>query len=150
MENIKIIAKVKFNNEYAYVLDRKVDFLYTKMDDETIIGYYEGMYRFYKKDTFCSRWNAFGGHKFQLKLTDGNIEECYGQWWDGMTNTARELLSDVKLDFFTFSSIDELKRCYVYTGCYCDKEWLDKLDKEYTGKIYEYYEYEKVLKNSLE
>lgn len=146
MDKIKIIAKVRFNDDYAYVLNRNVNFLYTKMDDKTIIGYDEEIYKFYKKDTFCERWKAFGGRKFELKLTDGSVEKCYGQWWDGITKTAQELFKDKRIKLFTFSSNEELKKCYVYFGCWCDAEWLEKLDAEYTGKIYDYYEYEKILK----
>lgn len=146
MEKIKIIAKVRHNDGYAYVLNRNVNFLYTKMDDETIIGYDEEIYQFYKKDRFGTNWKAFGGRKFELKLTDGSVEKCYGQWWDGITKTAQELFKDKRMKYFSFSTDEALKRCYVYTGATCDAEWLEKLDAEYTGKIYDYYEYEKILK----
>lgn len=145
MFKIKIIAKVRYNDGYAYVLNRNVNFLYTKMDHETIIGYDEEIYQFFKKDTFCQRWKAFGGLKFELNLTDGTTEKCFGQWWDGITKTAQELFKGKRMCHFSFSSKDNLKKCYVYSGCWCDSEWLEKLDAEYTGKIYDYYEYERML-----
>ena len=146
MDNIKIIAKVRFNDRYAYVLNKYPTFLYTKIDKETIIGYHEEMYSFYKKEAFNEKWKAFGGRKFELKLTDGNVEKCFGQWWDGITKAVEELFKGKELCYFTFSSNDVLKDCYVYSGCYCDAVWLEKLDKEYKGKIYDYFEYEKLLK----
>lgn len=149
MGKIKIIAKVRFNDGYAYVLNRNVNFLYTKMDDKTIIGYDEEIYQFYKKDSFGKNWKAFGGREFELKLTDGSVEKCYGQWWDGITKTAQELFKDKRMKHFAFSTNEELKRCYVYYGATCDAKWLEKLDAEYTGKIYEYYEYEKILKGGV-
>ena len=79
-EQIKIIAKVTCNDGFAYVLNRMPHFLYTKLDWKTIIGEDEGMYEFYMYDRYTDRYKAFGGRQFQLPLTDGSVEKCYGQY----------------------------------------------------------------------
>lgn len=35
---------------------------------------------------------AFGGRKFDIVLDNGEIEKCEGQWWDAVTDRAREEL----------------------------------------------------------
>ena len=43
-------------------------------------------------------------------------------------------------------SLEELKKCYVFSGCYCDADKLEKLKSEYYGPIYQYWDYEKIIK----
>lgn len=145
VEPIKAVAKVKFNDGYAYVLNRDIKFQYTKIDRFTIIGEDEGALSFFKYEPPSPNWKAFGGRKFELLLTDGTVEKCYGQWWDGWSDAARQLFDVNQICCFTFSTIEELRKCYVYTGVYALKDWLKKLDDAYKGEIYEYWEYQKVI-----
>ena len=144
-EQIKVVAKVTCNDGFAYVLNRMPHFLYTKLDQKTIIGEDEGMYEFYMYDRYTDRYKAFGGRQFQLPLTDGSVEKCYGQWWDGMNDTALKLFSGVSLCYFVYSTIEDLKKYYVYIGCRADVDWVKKLDSKYNGKIYDYWEFEKMI-----
>ena len=146
-EQIKIVAKVTCNDGFAYVLNRMPHFLYTKLDWKTIIGQDEAMYRFYMYEDWGDKHKAFGGRHFQLELTDGTVEDCHGQWWDGMNNTSRKLYNPDNLRYFAYSTIEELRKCYVYTGCYADFEWIRKLDIEYDGEIYDYWKFEEMIEN---
>ena len=149
MDKIKIIAEVKCNDGLAYVLNRKVKFTYDKIDWKTIIGKDEGALQFYYWDGRVGLFGckAFGGREFTLKLSDGTEERCCGQWWDGMNKTSAKLYDYKDLEYFSFSTIDELRKCYVYTLCMCTKQWLESIKAKYQGKVYDYWEYEKIIKN---
>lgn len=148
-EQIKVMAKVRFNDGFAYVLNRHSNLLYTKIDEETIIGEDEGMLQFYKRGYCSPTWQAFAGRKFEIPLSDGTVEKCYGQWWDEMSEAARELFDPKDLCDFTFGTIDELRKCYVYVGCRAVRKWVEKLDSEYNGKIYGYWDFEKLIKDKI-
>ena len=151
MDKIKILAIVKhtgcYGESYHYVLNRPLEKKYTKIDNETIIGYDEGALSFYKRERCSEHWKAFGGSEFDLPLTDGSTEHCYGQWWDGMSDSAKELYNPDNLQHFAWGTKEELKRCYVYIGGECERKWLEELKKDYKGKIYDYWEYEKMIKS---
>ena len=152
MEKIKIIAIISnFNGGFAYVLNRDIEYAYTKIDEDTIIGEDEGVIKFYERDgrIYPFGKTAFGGREFTLKLSDGTKEKCHGQWWDGMSKTARELYSYDNLVDFPSATIDDLQKYYLFYGRYCDKEWLEKLKTEYKGKIYDYNEYRDMIKKGL-
>lgn len=146
MIKFKVVAKVRSNDRYSYILDRKPEFLYTKIDKETIIGECDGMLRFFKRDSFGKNWKAFGGAKFELELTDGTVEKCFGQWWDGMSKAAKELFNPDDITYFSYSTIEELEKFYVYSGGYAIRKWVEKLDASYKGRVYDYWEFEKFLK----
>lgn len=144
--DFKVVAKVRSGDRYLYVLDRKPEFLYTKIDDETIIGECDGMLQFFKRDSYGKNWKAFGGAKFELKLTDGTVEKCYGQWWDGMSKAAKDLFNPEDIVHFSYSTIEELNKFYVYSGSCAIRRWVEKLDDSYKGTVYDYWEFEKLLK----
>ena len=149
-EKIKIIAIISnFNNGFAYVLNRDIEFIYTKIDEDTIIGEDEGVLTFYERDTRLYPFNktAFGGREFTLKLSDGTEEKCHGQWWDGMSKSAKELFNYQDLADFHHATINDLKKYYLFYGGNCDKRWLENLISEYKGKIYDYHEYQNIVKN---
>lgn len=59
--------------------------------DDAIIGRIGGVfYDFLAKRN--ERREAFGGRKFDIVLNNGEIEKCEGQWWDAVTDRAREEL----------------------------------------------------------
>lgn len=148
-EKIKIIAIIgNFNNGFAYVLNRDIEYTYTKIDKDTIIGEDEGVLTFYGLDTRIYPFGktAFGGRKFTLKLSDGTEEECHGQWWDRMTKSAKELFDYKNLADFPHATINDLKKYYLFYSGDCDKQWLENLISEYKGKIYDYHEFQNIVK----
>ncbi len=140
----KIIAIVKFNSGEAFVMENSIKLEYTKYGSDTIIGT-DGCFLIcygYSNEQYDK---AFAGRKFDLQLTDGNIEHCYGQWWNSVTKKAREVTQG-NIIHVTANSIDRLKNCYVFNG-YCGiEDKVNKLRSEYSGKIYDYWEYEKIIK----
>lgn len=148
-EKIKIVAIVKSGEHIHYVLNRPLQYSYTKIDRETIIGEDEGALCFYKRDDMVLPFGktAFAGRKFTLQLTDGTIEECRGQWWDDMSTSANELFPLDSICYFPHATKDQLSECYVFYGGMCEKQWLEKLIAEYNGATYEYWEYGKMLKS---
>lgn len=149
--NNKIIAVVKFNNGEAFVLEKKPELKYTKYGN-VIIGTnscFLSCY-YYEKPIFpinpnWSGWQAFGGRKFDLHLTDGTVEHCFGQWWGGITEKTKRIIGEDIIDV-TVNDVENLKKCYVFSGYTGIKKEIEKLRAEYTGNIYEYKEYEKILK----
>lgn len=72
------------------------------------------------------RREAFGGRKFDIVLDNGEIEKCEGQWWDAVTDRAREELEKEgnplsKMVLIGVSSVDRLLDCYVYYGLWASK-----------------------------
>ena len=79
------------SGDYKYlVFDEMPDKgLVQKYGDDTIIGRIGGIfYDFLAKRN--ERREAFGGRKFDIVLDNGEIEKCEGQWWDAVTERARE------------------------------------------------------------
>lgn len=71
------------------VFDEMPDKISTKYGDDTIIGRIGGIfYDFFAKRN--ERREALGGRKFDIVLDNGEIEKCEGQWWDAVTDRARE------------------------------------------------------------
>ena len=146
-EPIRIEAIVKSKSKQIFfVFNRKVKFIHTQFDNETIIGEDEGIYNFYFYKSPSKYFQAFAGREFDLKMSDGSTTHCFGQWWDGLTKAAK-LMFDGVLSNIAYSDIESLKKCYVYYGGRCDTNWINKLLSEYNGEIYEYYEFEKLIKN---
>lgn len=144
---IKIEAIVKSKSgKVFFVFNRPTELIHTQFDRETIIGEDEGIYNFYVYETPSKNWQAFGGREFDLVMSDGTKTHCCGQWWDGLSRAAR-LMFDGMLSSIAYSDIDSLKKCYVYCGARCDTSWINKLLSEYKGEMYEYYEFEKLIKD---
>jgi len=142
---MKVIALVKMNDSLALVFDEKINFVYTKIDDNTIIGEYKGLYDclFRQGDN----GDAFAGRKFDIELSDGKIEHCHGQWWSGKNVSATLLIGECV--YLSYSYTEYLVGCYVYTGGIIDKTVYEYLISEYQGKIYEYREYEEFIINPI-
>ena len=143
---MRILAVVKFNDREALVLDRSPNLKYTKYNSNTIIGK-DGLFcSAYFYDSPSKSWQAFAGRKFDLQLTDGTVEHCHGQWWDGVNNTSRKIIGD-NIIHITAASIDQLKKCYVFFGYTSTKELYERFRKNYKGKVWGYWEYDKYLKH---
>lgn len=144
----EVIALVKFNSGVALALKEKVNFKYNRHGNLLIgiddTGTFVNCLRYEEP---WGRFKAFAGREFDIPLENGEVIHCNGQWWAGGSKTAEEILKDT-LVHATYEDIDSLKRCYVYTGCHAVKGKLEKLIETYKGKTYEYYEFEKELKEA--
>jgi hypothetical protein len=143
---MKILAVVKFNDHHAFVFDQPIEYTYEEIED-MLIGSDESRIfyscLFYKKP--FGNFKAFAGRKFDLPLKDGGTIHCDGQYWDGKSEKASKI-KGVNIIPITGKYIEELKKCYVYYGMYADEDKLNQLISQYDGKIYEYNEYEKLIK----
>lgn len=86
---MKLLYLVESGESKFLVFDEMSDKISTKYGDDTIIGRIGGIfYDFLAKRN--ERREAFGGRKFDVVLDNGEVEKCEGQWWDAVTDRARE------------------------------------------------------------
>jgi len=147
MEELKIVAMVRFNSDKAYVFNRSPEFVYRREGNYlyAIDGPFMSVYKY---SAPSKNWQAFGGRKFTLKLLDGGVEECNGQWWDDGYEFLKEKVG-ITITHVTISTVERLKKCYVFNSGTMDYNILNKMIEEYTvgntGYYYNYYDYEKVI-----
>lgn len=148
---IEAIIKSKGGQWFA-VIDDPVQLIYTKIDTETIIGTDKEciFWAFYGFEYVPIKYKqAFGGKCFEIPLTDGTKEVCNGSWWDKMTKSAHELTNNIEFGQIGIATKSELKECYVFSGYTVDRLKFNELANKYNGTIYEYFEYERILKAQL-
>jgi len=114
-EQFKIMAIVKINNSKSLVLDRRPEFIYER-EGNIIFANDNGIYNCFGYQTPSKAFRAFAGRKFNLPMKDGSFTKCNGQWWDSGINKLEEL-KGIKIARLSFGTIEELKKCYVYTSC---------------------------------
>lgn len=141
---MKIIALVKFNDEKAIVFDEMPGLLYSE-HNTCLIGEGGIFYDFLIYERPGKNWRAFAGRKFELPLKCGGVVECSGQWWDGHNAEALEMVKAEMLRIVC-ATPSSLCSCYVYGSRYADKNALIYLLKQYKGPVYEYWDYEKIVK----
>lgn len=144
---MKPLYLVKSGESKFLVFDEMPDKISTKYGDDTIIGRIGDIfYDFLAKRN--GKREAFGGIKFDVVLDNGEVEECEGQWWDAVTDRAREELKKEgnpfsKMMLIGVSSVDRLLDCYVYYGLWASKSKIEEMIANYKGRIYEYYEFKR-------
>ena len=142
---MKLLYIVESGESKFLVFDEMPDKISTKYGDNTIIGRIGGVfYDFLAKENGSKK--AFGGRKFEIALDNGEVEKCEGQWWDAVTDRAREELekegiSLSEMMLIGVSSVDRLLDCYVYYGLWTSKSKVEEMVADYKGRIYEYYEF---------
>lgn len=140
----KVLAVVKFNDGEALVLDKLPKLKYT-LSNGCITGT-DGLFAdcLHYEAPF-GRFKAFAGREFEIKLEDGSVVKCNGQYWDGVKKGHIEKLGFVP-GRATVNSLDSLKSCYVFTGYYANPELFQQLRATYEGKVWEYREYQEQIK----
>lgn len=152
LKPIKIVAMVQFNDHCAFVLNRMPEFKYQYLEGNQSILYAEdgGFYSVFKYDRPSGNWQAFAGREFDLPLIDGGVVKCKGQWWgDGMSLVTEKL--NLEFSSVTYSTVDRLRDCYVFTGASIESGALNKMYEDYKGThkfpaVYPYWDYEKAIK----
>ncbi|HDZ27756.1 hypothetical protein LCGC14_1413340 [marine sediment metagenome] len=144
----KIEAVVKFNQHEALVLNESPEITYERYGNALLgLDKYGIFCNSYEYETPSKGWEAFAGRKFDIHMADGTVEKAYGQWWDGGTQIFIATLGCSIINV-TANEIERLKRCFVFTGYRAVEEEYDKLRETYTGKVYEYWEYDCELTGS--
>jgi hypothetical protein len=144
----KVIAITKFNDGIAFVFDEMPPMTYTKYGNKLIIGTNGIKYVVYTYDLPSPGFYAFEGRKFDIELTDGTIEHCYGQWWDGGYREAEKIIGE-RLVSLTSSTVQELKKCYVFFGGCISAQKYNELIESYNGRLYGYREYETTITDNI-
>lgn len=148
---MKILEIVKFNDHIGIVVDEMPDLTYEKKgmyligsDDSGLL--FDCLYL--QHDSYAK---AFAGREFDLPMKDGTTTHCNGQYWSGRTRECAELLG-VELGDVTIQTLDELKKCYVFTGLQVNRSVYHKMVADFFAQnpgyeIWGYWEYDGFLNN---
>jgi len=151
---MKIVAMVRFNNKWAYVFDEEISFRYREEvidGNRFLIGRNGPFLTCLQYQKASGSMRAFAGRKMTLQMEDGSLRDVQNDWWH-CVSPFENIVS------ITCSTIDSLKRCYVYSGADCDASVLNELISEYENRTrppysfadggyrYPYYDFEKVIK----
>lgn len=141
----KIIATLDYHGYEAFVLNRAPKLKYTKYDGHTIVGV-DGIFcAFYKYSEGNGYIKAFGGRKFDLQLTSGEVEHCHGQWWSDITPKGIEVIGEPIINVIACDR-ESFVDLYVFEGYYATVKGLNALKSEYAGPVYKYEEYCEMIK----
>ncbi len=135
-EEFKVVAVVKFNDGEALVLNRPIEFVYEEVGRDFVGS--DGPFRDFLGYGRDGSMKAFGGRELSLTMKDGSIRKIKDNWWA----TWKKGYKDVVL-----KDIDGLQRCYVFNSAHITPEDYATLRGEYTGPVYPYWDYEKIIKH---
>lgn len=145
----KVEAVVKFNNGEALVLNKHPQIKYERHG-----GYLFGLdehgifVNVYKYETPIGRFVAFAGREFDIPMEDGTVIKAKGQWWDAGGNELAKALGS-EIVSATVNTKEDLSKCYVFYELKADANEYQKLRNTYSGKVYDYDEYKKILRAKL-
>ena len=135
--DLKVVAVVDVNGREALVLNRPLKLLYERHGNDFVGS--DGPFRnvlYYQRSS--GRFVAFAGRELALQMKDGSVEKIKDHWWSG---------SMKGYESTTYSDVESLKKCYVFYGGTCiDPAEFAALRATYTGCVYPYWDYEKVIK----
>ncbi|CAG2152570.1 hypothetical protein LMG19282_04219 [Cupriavidus campinensis] len=135
--DLKVVAVVEMNKGEALVLNRRLKLTYER-DGKGFIGS-DGPFRdvlYYSRAS--TGFKAFAGREFELQMKDGTVETIKDHWWNGHLNGSVSV---------AHGDVESLRKCYVFFGGTCiDPAALAELRATYSGCVYPYRDYEKVIK----
>ena len=136
-EELKVIAVVQFNRGEALVLSRPLNFVYEEIGRDLI-----GSDGPFKRALFYSpaseAFKAFAGSEMKLNMQDGSQRVVKDHWWAGCLPGHLDV---------TTGDLVSLKKCYVFFGgAAITADDFQVLRESYTGCVYPYWDYEKVIK----
>lgn len=134
-EPFSIVAIVNLNNKEALVLNRKINLVYERIGNAYIgrDGPFSN-YLYYVKGE--GRFVAFAGAELTLPMKDGTIQKVKNDWWGGTLNGHTNVAT---------SSLVELDKYYLFTSRGIDPEELAKLRAAYTGNVFDYQDYRRII-----
>ena len=143
-----MIAKVRFNQLYAWVIDEPIHLQYTFYENKKFLIGLDETCTFYNVLYYerpIGNMRAFGGRSLDLQMADGSMTHCDGQYWSGKEGAASKILG-VSLGYETVQSIEQLRKCYVFSGYAVNYEKFLALCMDYDGPVFDYYEYEAMIR----
>ncbi|SXZ03431.1 hypothetical protein [Klebsiella pneumoniae] len=133
---LKVVAVVQFNKGEALVLSRPVNFIYEQVGSD-YIGTDGPLTRALCYSRASDAFRAFGGSELTLRMKDGSVRKIKDHWWSGTLSEHGEVI---------VGDVESLKKCYVFGSASIRSEDLQALRESYTGCVYPYRDYEKVIK----
>lgn len=134
---LSIVAAVQMTGGgEALVLNRPISLVYERVGKDFIGS--DGPFKdhlVYERGS--GRFVAFAGRELQLRMADGSIERVKDHWWHSTPAGFRSI---------GIGSVAELQKCYVFCAANIAIEALADLRSGYTGCVYPYWDYEKVIK----
>lgn len=131
-----VVAVVQFGNSEALVLNRPLNFVYERIGRDFLGS--DGPFRdylYYQKGS--GSFIAFAGRELELSMADGTVECIKDHWWSGIKTGCKGVI---------VGSVEGLKKCYVFSSASIIKEEYEKIRSSYSGCVYPYWDYEKVIK----
>ncbi|WP_410750904.1 hypothetical protein [Citrobacter sp. U14242] len=136
-EELKIVAVVQFNSGEALVLNRPLNFIYDEIGRD-LIGSDGPFKRPLLYSPASSAFKAFAGSEMTLNMRDGSQRKVKDHWWSGCLPGHRDV---------TACDQASLQKCYVFFGGMAITPGdFQALRESYTGCVYPYWEYEKIIK----
>lgn len=135
MSDLSVVAVVDMNGGEGLVLSRPLRFVYSRSGKDFIGS--DGPFRDVLRYDRAS--DAFAGRELSLLMDDGSTETVKDHWWQsyfpGCVSVA-------------FGDVESLRKCYVFSGGACISPFdLAALRATYTGCVYPYWDYERVVKH---
>lgn len=130
--DFKVVAVVQFNQTEALVLNRPIKFVYHERE-KSFIGV-DGPFRDYL--AYGGGSGAFAGRELSLLMDDGSVRKIKDQWWASLLDGYNDVV---------VGSVEQLQNCYVFHGAKISSEDWTALRATYSGCIYPYRDYEKVI-----
>jgi len=136
-EELKVVAVIHMNNSEALVLNRPLHFIYEESGRDLIGS--DGPFKcalFYSPAS--EAFKAFAGSEMTLNMKDGSQRKVKDHWWSGGLPGYQDV---------TTCDLASLKKCYVFFGgTVITADDFQTLRESYTGCVYPYWDYEKVIK----
>lgn len=137
IEELKVVAVVQMNSSEALVLNRPLNFIYEEIGRDLI-----GSDGPFKRPLLYSpaggAFKAFAGSEMKLNMQDGSQRIVKDHWWSGSLPGHRDV---------TACDLESLKKCYVFFGGMAiTADDFHALRESYTGCVYPYWDYEKIIK----
>lgn len=136
-EELKVIAVVQINSGEALVLNRPINFIYEEIGRD-LIGSDGPFKRPLLYSPASAAFKAFAGREMTLNMRDGSQRKIKDHWWSGCLPGHQGV---------TACDLESLKKCYVFFGGMAiAPEDYQILRDSYTGCVYPYWDYKKIIK----
>ena len=136
-EDLKVVAVVQINSGEALVLNRPLNFIYEEIGRD-LIGSDGPFKRPLIYSPASEAFKAFAGSEMNLNMQDGSQRAVKDHWWSGSLPGHQGV---------TACDLESLKKCYVFFGgMVITADDFQALRESYTGCVYPYWDYEKVIK----
>ena len=136
---LSVVAVVKFNAGEALVLNRPIRFVYEKVGND-FVGKDGPFSHFLYYSRGGGSFVAFAGRTLSLQMADGTVCNVKDHWWHGTPKGCVDAI---------IGDVESLQRCYVFGSGSIQKEAYQALRDTYTGVVYPYWDYEKIITNQV-